>query len=141
MVQRGGAYAGYGLVTILYAGALLHALYRVGAVRYRGYRVYTNLPPCGAMRGHGAVNVRFAIESLLDEMAQQLGIDPFALRRANLIEAPYRTLNDLQVNSYGLPQCLDAVEQASGWSTRRGKLGPGRGLGMACCTGAASRTR
>jgi 4-hydroxybenzoyl-CoA reductase subunit alpha len=132
VVQRGGAYGGYGLVTILYAGALLHALYKVGAVRYRGYRVYTNLPPCGAMRGHGAVNVRFAVESLLDEMAGQLGLDPFALRRANLIEAPYRTLNDLQVNSYGLPQCLDAVEQASGWHQRRGKLPPGRGLGMAC---------
>jgi len=132
VVQRGGAYGGYGLVTILYAGALLHALYKVGAVRYRGYRVYTNLPPCGAMRGHGAVNVRFAVESLLDEMAGQLGLDPFALRRANLIEAPYRTLNDLQVNSYGLPQCLDAVEQASGWHQRRGKLPPGRGLGLAC---------
>ncbi len=132
VTQRGGAYGGYGLVTILYAGALLHALYKVGAVRYRGYRVYTNLPPCGAMRGHGAVNVRFAIESLLDEMAPRLGLDPFALRRANLIEAPYRTLNDLQVNSYGLPQCLDAVEQASGWHARRGKLPPGRGLGMAC---------
>lgn len=132
VVQRGGAYGGYGLVTILYAGALLHALYKVGAVRYRGYRVYTNLPPCGAMRGHGAVNVRFAVESLLDEMAPQLGLDPFALRRANLIEAPYRTLNDLQVNSYGLPQCLDAVEQRSGWNERRGKLGKGRGLGMAC---------
>lgn len=132
VVQRGGAYGGYGLVTILYAGALLHALYKVGAVRYRGYRVYTNLPPCGAMRGHGAVNVRFAVESLLDEMAPQLGLDPFALRRANLIEAPYRTLNDLQVNSYGLPQCLDAVEQRSGWHERRGKLPKGRGLGMAC---------
>ncbi|MCC2635179.1 MAG: 4-hydroxybenzoyl-CoA reductase alpha subunit [Ramlibacter sp.] len=132
VVQRGGAYGGYGLVTILYAGALLHALYKVGAVRYRGYRVYTNLPPCGAMRGHGAVNVRFAVESLLDEMAPQLGLDPFALRRANLIEAPYRTLNDLQVNSYGLPQCLDAVERKSGWHDRRGKLPPGRGLGMAC---------
>ena len=132
VVQRGGAYGGYGLVTILYAGALLHALYKVGAVRYRGWRVYTNLPPCGAMRGHGAVTVRFAVESLLDEMAGQLGLDPFAVRRANLIEAPYRTLNDLQVNSYGLPQCLDAVEQASGWRERRGKLPPGRGLGMAC---------
>jgi 4-hydroxybenzoyl-CoA reductase subunit alpha len=132
VVQRGGAYGGYGLVTILYAGALLHALYKVGAVRYRGYRVYTNLPPCGAMRGHGAVNVRFAVESLLDEMAPQLGLDPFALRRANLIEAPYRTLNDLQVNSYGLPECLDAVEQRSGWNERRGKLPEGRGLGMAC---------
>ncbi len=132
VVQRGGAYGGYGLVTILYAGALLHALYKVGAVRYRGFRVYTNLPPCGAMRGHGAVNVRFAVESLLDEMAGQLALDPFAVRRANLIAAPYRTLNDLQVNSYGLPQCLDAVEQASGWHERRGKLPPGRGLGMAC---------
>ena len=132
VVQRGGAYGGYGLVTILYAGALLHALYKVGAVRYRGYRVYTNLPPCGAMRGHGAVNVRFAFESLLDEMAQQLKLDPFQLRRTNLIAPPYRTLNDLQVNSYGLPQCLEAVQKASGWNERRGKLGKGRGLGMAC---------
>ena len=141
VVQRGGAYAGYGLVTILYAGALLHALYRVGAVRYRGWRVYTNLPPCGAMRGHGAVNVRFAFESLLDEMAAQLGLDPFALRRANLIIPPFphRTLNDLQISSYGLPQCLDAVERASGWRDwperrERTPLRPGlrRGLGMAC---------
>ncbi|MBX3634484.1 MAG: 4-hydroxybenzoyl-CoA reductase subunit alpha [Rubrivivax sp.] len=136
VVQRGGAYAGYGLVTILYAGALLHALYRVGAVRYHGLRVYTNLPPCGAMRGHGAVNVRFAFESLLDEMAAALALDPFALRRANLIAPPYRTLNDLQVNSCGLAQCLDAVERASGWAQRRGRL-PARGtlrrgLGMAC---------
>jgi 4-hydroxybenzoyl-CoA reductase subunit alpha len=137
VVQRGGAYAGYGLVTILYAGALLHAIYRVGAVRYRGYRVYTNLPPCGAMRGHGAVQVRHAFESLLDELAEQLGMDPIALRRVNLIPTiPYRTLNDLQVNSYGLPACIDAVEQASGWRERRGRLtaSPGfrRGLGMAC---------
>ncbi len=132
IVQRGGAYGGYGLVTILYAGALLHALYRVGAVRYRGFRVYTNTPPCGAMRGHGAVDIRHAFEALLDELARELGLDPFAVRRANLITPPYRTLNDLQVNSCGLPECLDRVEQASGWSARRGKLPRGRGLGLAC---------
>jgi len=132
VVQRGGAYGGYGLVTILYAGALLHALYRLGAVRYRGFRVYANLPPCGAMRGHGAVDVRHAFESLLDEMAGELGLDPFALRRANLIGAPYRTLNDLQVNSYGIPACLAWAEKASGWKERRGKLPRGHGLGMAC---------
>jgi 4-hydroxybenzoyl-CoA reductase subunit alpha len=137
VVQRGGAYAGYGLVTILYAGALLHAIYKLGASRYRGYRVYTNLPPCGAMRGHGAVQIRFAFEALLDEMSEKLGLDPFAVRRANLLtEIPYRTMNDLQVNSYGLPACIDAVEKASGWHERRGKLPqrPGfkRGLGMAC---------
>ncbi len=45
---------------------------------------------------------------------------------------PHRTINDLQVNSYGLPECLDVVERASGWRERRGKLPRGRGLGMAC---------
>jgi 4-hydroxybenzoyl-CoA reductase subunit alpha len=132
IVQRGGAYGGYGLVTILYAGALLHALYTVGAVRYRGFRIYTNTPPCGAMRGHGAVDARHAFESLLDRMAGALGLDPFTVRRANLIEPPYRTLNELQVNSCGLPAALDRVEAASGWKARRGALPRGRGLGMAC---------
>ena len=132
VVQRGGAYAGYGLVTILYAGALLHALYRVPASRYRGLRVYSNTPPNGAMRGHGSVDVRHAFESLLDRMAGELGLDPFAVRRANLLVAPHRTINDLQVNSCGLGQCLDIVERASAWRERRGRLGHGRGLGLAC---------
>ena len=64
VVQRGGAYAGYGIVTILYAGALLQGLYDIPAVKYDGYRVYANLPPCGAMRGHGAVDTRHAFECL-----------------------------------------------------------------------------
>ena len=131
-VQRGGAYSGYGIVTILYSGSLLYALYDLEHVRYRGRRVLTNTPPCGAMRGHGTVNVRFAFEALLDEMAAELGLDPFAVRRANLIDAPAVTANDLLVNSYGLPECLDRVEAASGWRARRGRLPAGRGLGMAC---------
>jgi len=131
-VQRGGAYAGYGIVTILYAGALLHALYRLPAAKYRGLRVYTNTPPCGPMRGHGSVDMRHAFESLLDAMAQELGLDPFTLRRANLISAPHRTANGLQVNSCGLAECLDRVEQASQWKARKGSLPRGRGLGMAC---------
>jgi 4-hydroxybenzoyl-CoA reductase subunit alpha len=84
------------------------------------------------MRGHGSVDMRHAFESLLDAMAAELSLDPFALRRANLIEAPYRSANDLQVNSCGLAECLDRVEHASGWKLRKGRLGPGRGLGMAC---------
>lgn len=132
VVQRGGAYAGYGVVTILYAGALLHALYRVPAVKYDGYRIYTNTPPCGAMRGHGSVDVRYAFESLLDDMAEELGLDPFAVRRANLLESPVETLNGIMVNSYGLPQCLDRVQEASGWRSKKGRLPYGRGVGMAC---------
>jgi 4-hydroxybenzoyl-CoA reductase subunit alpha len=132
LMQRGGAYAGYGVVTILYSGALLHALYDIPAVKYDGYRVYANLPPCGAMRGHGGVNVRHAFEVLLDRMAGELGLDPFAVRRSNLLQAPTRTINDLMVNSYGLAECLDKVERASGWHERKGRLPPGKGLGLAC---------
>ncbi|HWP25474.1 MAG TPA: 4-hydroxybenzoyl-CoA reductase subunit alpha [Xanthobacteraceae bacterium] len=132
VVQRGGAYAGYGIVTILYAGALLQGIYDIPAVKYDGYRVYTNLPPCGAMRGHGSVNMRHAFECLLDRMARELNLDPFAVRRANLLRAPTRTLNELMVNSYGLGKCLTAVERASGWKERYGKLPRGKGLGMAC---------
>src|SRR5262245_16165057 len=132
VVQRGGAYAGYGIVTILYAGSLLQGLYDIPAVRYDGYRVYANLPPCGAMRGHGSVNTRHAFECLLDRMARELGLDPFAVRRANLLRAPMLTMNGLTVNSYGLDECLNRVEAASGWRARIGRLPPGKGLGMAC---------
>jgi len=132
VVQRGGASAGYGIITILYSGALLHALYRLPAARYHGYRVYTNTPPCGPMRGHGGVDVRHAFETMLDTMGAELGLDAFTVRRANLIEPPYRTINELQVNSYGLPECLDWVEQASGWRERKGRMPRGRGLGLGC---------
>ena len=136
VIQRGGAYGGYGLVTILYAGALLNGLYDIPAVKYDGFRVYTNTPPCGAMRGHGTVNIRFAFESLLDVMAGELGLDPFEVRRRNLLRVPTETINGLKVLSYGLPDCLDWAEKASGWKQRHGQPGQTgvlrRGLGMAC---------
>lgn len=132
VVMSGGAYAGYGLVTILYAGALLQGIYDIANIKYDGYRVYTNHPPCGAMRGHGTVDVRHSFEVTLDRMARELELDPFAVRRANLLQAPLFTANGLMVNSYGLDECLDKVEKASGWAKRKGKLGKGRGLGMAC---------
>lgn len=132
VTQRGGAYAGYGIVTILYAGALLHGIYDIPAIKYDGYRVYANLPPCGAMRGHGGVTVRHAFEVLVDRMARELGLDPFEVRRKNLLHAPMLTANGLTVNSYGLAECLDRVEKASGWRERIGKLPPGKGLGLAC---------
>ena len=55
-----------------------------------------------------------------------------AVRRANYLTAPTFTDNDLMVNSYGLPECVDWVEQASGWAARKGKLPKGKGLGFAC---------
>jgi 4-hydroxybenzoyl-CoA reductase subunit alpha len=130
--QRGGAHSGYGIVTILYSGSMLYAIYDLHNVKYIGKRVLTNTPPCGAFRGHGTVDIRFAFESLLDEMASELKLDPLAVRRANYLTAPTCTDNDLMVNSYGLPQCVDWVEQASGWRARKGKLPKGKGMGFAC---------
>src|SRR6266404_4863490 len=132
VVQDGGAYCSYGVVTILYSGALLGALYDIPNIHYDGYRVLTNKPACGAMRGHGTVNVRFAFESQLDELAATLKIDPAEIRRVNLLKPPCITVNGLRVQSYGLPECIDKVVEGSEWSKRKGKLGRGRGLGLAC---------
>ncbi|HEY6971289.1 MAG TPA: molybdopterin cofactor-binding domain-containing protein [Candidatus Angelobacter sp.] len=132
VVQDGGAYCSYGVVTILYSGALLGALYDIPNIRYDGYRVLTNKPACGAMRGHGTVNVRFAFESQLDEIAAALGVDPAVIRRRNLLKPPCITVNNLRVQSYGLPECIEKVIERSGWMQRKGKLPRGRGLGLGC---------
>ena len=132
VVQDGGAYCSYGVVTILYSGALLGALYDIPNIQYDGYRVLTNKPACGAMRGHGTVNVRFAFESQLDELAAKIGIDPAEIRRRNLLQPPCITVNGLRVQSYGLPECIDKIVERSAWKERKGKLPKGRGLGIAC---------
>src|SRR5580693_305661 len=132
VIQDGGAYCSYGVVTILYSGALLGALYDIPNIRYDGYRVLTSKPACGAMRGHGTVNVRFAFESQMDEICVKLNLDPAEVRRVNLLKPPTITVNGLRVLSYGLPECIDQVITRSGWEERKGKLPKGRGLGMAC---------
>jgi 4-hydroxybenzoyl-CoA reductase subunit alpha len=132
VVQDGGAYCSYGVVTILYSGALLGALYDIPNIQYDGYRVLTNKPACGAMRGHGTVNVRFAFESQLDELASIIGMDPAEIRQRNLLKPPCITVNGLRVQSYGLPECIQKTVERSGWRERKGKLTKGRGLGIAC---------
>ena len=132
VIQDGGAYCSYGVVTILYSGALLGALYDIPNIQYDGYRVLTNKPVCGAMRGHGTVNVRFAFESQLDELAATIGMDPAEIRRRNLLQPPCITVNGLRVQSYGLPECIDRVVDGSNWKQRKGKLPKNRGLGIAC---------
>src|SRR5499433_4558541 len=116
VIQDGGAYCSYGVVTILYSGALLGALYDIPNIKYDGFRVLTNKPACGAMRGHGTVNVRFAFESQLDEIAAHLKIDPAEIRRRNLLKPPCVTVNNLRVRSYGFPECIEKVVDRSQWN-------------------------
>jgi len=131
IIQDGGAYCGYGVVTILYSGQLLNAMYSIPNVKFDGYRVLTNKPACGAMRGHGTVNTRFAFEQQLNMIAAVLGIDPFEIRRQNLLQPPCMTPNGLRVLSYGYPECIEKVAERSGWKNKHGKLPCGKGIGIA----------
>ena len=81
----GGAYASTSAVVI--GNAVLHSCgpYRVPNVAVDGTAVYTNNPPCGAMRGFGAVQACFAYEAQMDRIAAELGLDPVELRLANAL--------------------------------------------------------
>lgn len=127
----GGAYSSFGLVTTYYSGQLLTGPYKFNTYRFDSTRVFTNKPPCGPKRGHGSVQPRFAFEVALDIAAEKLGLDPLEVRRRNFIGEQTKTVNGQQITSNGFLQCLEKVEKASSWKQRRGKLGFGRGLGVA----------
>jgi 4-hydroxybenzoyl-CoA reductase alpha subunit len=127
----GGAYSSFGLVTTYYAGQLLGGPYHFPTYRFDSTRVFTNKPPCGPKRGHGSVQPRFAFEVQLDELAEKLGLDPIELRRRNFQGANVSTVNGQRITSNGFLECLAAVESASDWKKRRGKLPRGHGLGIA----------
>ncbi len=127
----GGAYGSYGLVTLYYSGQLLTGPYRVPAYRFEGARVFTNKPPCGAQRGHGGVQPRFAFEVHLDRIAEDLGIDPLEIRLRNAVDPHTMTVNDLRITSCGFRECLEKAAGAIGWKEKRGRLPRGRGVGIA----------
>jgi len=131
IVIDGGAYSSFGLVTTYYAGQLLTGPYDFPAYRFDSTRVFTNKPACGPKRGHGSVQPRFAFEVQLDELAEKLRLDPIEIRRRNLMGENATTVNGQRITSNGIAKCLDFVEKESGWAARRGRLGYGRGLGVA----------
>jgi 4-hydroxybenzoyl-CoA reductase alpha subunit len=131
-VIDGGAWASFGIISTYYNGVLSMGPYKIPNFRYKGRRVYTNHLPSGAMRGHGAVNSRFMLETLLDMAAECLGVDPFDLRLANLMPPYSHTINDFRITSNGLKECLEKVRERSGWDSRFRKLPPGKGVGLGC---------
>ncbi|MDP7034236.1 MAG: molybdopterin-dependent oxidoreductase [Planctomycetota bacterium] len=128
----GGGYGSYGVASTYYTGALQTVTYKVPHYRFEGVRVFTNKPPCGPKRGHGTPQPRFALEVQLDKAAEDLGICPISIRRDHLVEENTLTANYLRVTTCGLDECIDRVVEASGWREKKGKLPPGRGLGLAC---------
>ncbi|MEE9295648.1 MAG: molybdopterin cofactor-binding domain-containing protein [Phycisphaerae bacterium] len=128
----GGAYTSFGVATAYYAGSVIPTLYYIPNYKYDGYRVMTNKPACGAMRGHGVPQPRFAFECLLNMIADDLGIDPIEIRRRNAIGPNTRTVNDMEIGSCEFRATLEAVCEKSAWDEKYGKLARGQGIGIGC---------
>ncbi len=128
VVSNTGAYGGHGSETLAASLASPLTVYRCDNKKADGYAVYTNVVPGGGFRGYGASQSTFAIESAMDELARTLGLDPFAIRRKNMIvpgdwmESVWSDPTDIDFGSYGLDQCMDRVE--AGLNNGRGEQKP-----------------
>ncbi|HEY2942901.1 MAG TPA: molybdopterin cofactor-binding domain-containing protein, partial [Vicinamibacteria bacterium] len=127
----GGAYGSYGVASLYYTGALQTVTYRIPRYKFEGVRVFTNKPPCGPKRGHGTPQPRYALECHIDKFCQDLGLDPADWRLRNALPPGAVTVNQMKVRTIGLRECLQRVVESSGFTAKRGRLGPGRGVGLA----------
>lgn len=114
-----GAYGNHGIGVMFHSVGESLSVYRCANKRVDAQSVYTNNLPSGAFRGYGLGQVIFAVESAMDELARELGIDPFELRRRNVIVPGDPIVvtdsgeqGDLLFGSYGLDQCLDLAQAA-----------------------------
>lgn len=106
---------------VLWRGAV-HAAgpYRIPNVLIESYAVATNKVPCGAFRGFGQPQVCFANESLMDELAEKLGMDPLALRLKNALRIGDTTATGQVIKeSCGLAKALEVVRRESDWDRKR----------------------
>ena len=106
-----GAYASLGEKVLTRATTHSSGPYDVPHAKADCYAMYTNNPPAGAFRGFGVTQSAFAIESMMDTLAEQLGMDPIALRRLNALRVGSVTNTGQELReSVGLIECIDRVE-------------------------------
>ncbi len=108
-----GAYASLGEKVMGRATTHSTGPYVVPHVKIDCYAMYTNNPPAGAFRGFGAFQAAFAIEALMDRVAEELEIDPIALRRMNALrEGSITNTGQHLRESVGLLDCIDRTSEA-----------------------------
>lgn len=128
----GGAYTSLGIATAYYAGGLLPLTYDFENYQFDLMRMYTNLPACGAQRGHGAPQPKYAFESHLDNVARDLGIDAIEIRKRNARKANTNTCNGMGIQTCYLTEALNKIEEITDWKKKKEEgLPQGRGIGMA----------
>src|SRR5712671_1051583 len=125
MVSDGGA---YGLSTegVMRKAAILGAgPYDIPNLQVDTIGVYTNNTPSGAFRSFGALQTQFATETQMDIAAERLGLDPFEIRRINIMRNGATTHTKQKLGSVSIARVLDALEAVSAWE--KGAPAPQRG--------------
>lgn len=123
--MQGGAFPGSPVDMALYCA---FAPYNLPAVQHIGYDVLANRPKCAAYRAPGSPMGAFAVESLLDEMCRELGVDPMDMRMKNAVRSGDRSSYGPKYGSIGLVEVLEAVKAHP---QMQAPLGPNQGRGMA----------
>jgi len=130
-VIDGGAYSSLGVITVYYNGSLLHGPYAIPNIRYDGYRIYTNKPTSGCLRGHGGVSNRACFETQLDLVAEEMKMDPIEIRMKNVLQSGDTTKSGYHLSSFNVRECLQEARAYSGWGKKKNKLPKGKGIGVA----------
>jgi xanthine dehydrogenase molybdenum-binding subunit len=126
-----GAYASVGMKVLERMAGHASGPYQVPNIDVEAIAVRTNNPVCGAFRGFGANQAQFAMEGVLDRLAEKVGIDGWSIRRANVIMpgmvwGPGQIMDD---GCLGASKCLDAIKPAYDAARASGKA-IGLGLGL-----------
>lgn len=148
MISDGGAY-GMSTEGVMRKAAILSCgPYDIANVKIDTYGIYTNNTPSGAFRTFGGMQAQFATESHMDICAEKLGLDPFEIRRINMMRDGAITHTQQQLGSVSIGRVLEAAEKASRWEAGapnergaiRGDLG-GPDTRKPCTLGARIRTQ
>jgi CO/xanthine dehydrogenase Mo-binding subunit/CO/xanthine dehydrogenase FAD-binding subunit len=126
-----GAFIHGGSNMMNYASILMGSQYRLEGAAMRGRSIYTNRRPGGAFRGAGGPQAAFAIESQMDEIAGELGMDPIDLRLRNLNCTGDTTITGWEIVTSHAAECLMEVRERLGWDAAQAMAGSGRGVGIA----------
>ena len=121
VINNCGAYRGSGVVVIFLCWGFVMLSYRIPNLKYEGYSVYTNNPVRAPQRGHGAPDLRFAVDSQMDMIAEELGIDPVEIRLKNARQKGDILPNGDSVRNCGLVECIEKVAKATQFKERYGK--------------------
>lgn len=125
-----GAFAGSGPGTAAISLQIMAGPYKTPALALEGIAVYTNKVPSGSFRAPAGPMANFAVESQMDMMAKDLGIDPLEIRLRNIVKEGDLGPSGEVHKSVSIEECLRRAAAAIGWENRSPE--PGRGKGIAC---------